>query len=73
MDRNQFLFPITNKQTNKQEEVVEITSCLCVMGSEAAMEFLLSSEDPSILVYSPLLVMEISEFFMQQAILMGRG
>lgn len=69
MDRNQFLFPITSKQ----EDIVETTSCLCVMGSEAAMEFLPSSEDPSILVCSPLLVMEISEFFMQQAILMGRG
>lgn len=50
-----------------------MTSCLCIMGSEAAMEFLPSSEDPSILVYSPLLVVEISEFFVQQAVLMGRG
>lgn len=52
---------------------MEITSCLCVMGSEPAMEFLPFSEEPSIFVYSPLLVMEISEFFMQQTVLMGRG
>lgn len=38
-----------------------------------AVEFLPSSEEPSILVYSFLLVMEISEFFMQQIILMGRS
>lgn len=69
MDRNQFLFPITNKQ----EVIVEITSCLCVLGSEPAMEFLPFSEEPSILVYSSLLVMEISEFFTQQTVLMGRG
>lgn len=38
-----------------------------------AVEFLPSSEEPNILVYPSLLVMEISEFFMQQTILMGRG
>lgn len=37
------------------------------------MEFLPSSEECSILVCSSLLVMEVSEFFMQQPVLMGRG
>lgn len=46
---------------------------MCKWEVNQAVEFLPSSEDPSILVYSSLLVMEISEFFMQQTILMGRG
>lgn len=68
MERNRFLF----QTANKPEDIVEITSCLCVMGSESSNGISAFLRRTRHFGVSSLLVMKISEF-MQQTVLMGKG